>query len=280
MSLLSKQIGVWDNASKKADKQQKENAYGEIQTCFMSDSSFHQCYQKGTLKIYEHGSFACNNDITGASDLDMHVAFKSADIPNLKKYLQELLVKKYGKNNVKRNNLTLTVKGHANRVSTDILPCRSRKNESKVTAYSDKNSTEIDFFPKEDKDNINRLDAECNHNYSKMVRAYKGLKHEMVLAGCKGIPSFIIECLLYNVPEHLYKNENYPGLMVEERNLKMFLDIKATLFSDQLKDYESGQKWREINGYKSLFHDKNHFNLIREFFVNVNFYIKESYELQ
>lgn len=95
--------------------------------------------------------------------------------------------------------------------------------------------------------------------------------------GYESIPSFMIKCLLYNIPEHLFNNETYEGYDTETKYLKMFLDIKATIFSQQLKDWETGCRFLEINGEKDLFINKKQFTKTREFFENINLFLKKQY---
>lgn len=273
---LSKQIGLWDNASNIADQQQRDNAYGEVKRCLNSDSELLKLINKKEVQIYEHGSFDRNSDVTGASDLDMHVAWQNGDILKLKDYIENLLAKQFGRGNVERKSLTIKVKGHGNRMTTDILPCKFI-DDSKVVGYSEQIKREIDFYPNQDVSGKNALDGKTANNYSRMVRSFKGLKHEMHKSGIVVIPSFMIECLLYNISESIYLNSSYAGMPQEQKYLKMFVDTKNAIFSQQLKSWEEGKQWLEINGKKPLFFNEGHFNRVVEFFSKISPYIKNKY---
>lgn len=276
---LSKQIGLWDNASDNADKQQRNNAYGEIKRCLNSDPELQKLIYKKELKIYEHGSFDRNSDITGASDLDMHIACQNGNVLNLKNYIENLLIKQFGRKNIERKSLTLKVLGHGNRTTTDILPCKFLKGD-KVTGYSEQINKEIDFFPNQDVNNKNELDGKTDSNYTRIVRSCKGLKYEMYHSGISVVPSFNIECLFFNVSEKIYYNSNpaYQGLTEEEKYMKMFIDVKNAVFSQQLKSWEDGKDFLEINGIKKLFHNEEHYDIVRTFFLTISPYIKKHYD--
>jgi hypothetical protein len=273
---LSKQIGVWDNASNQADKQQIKNAFGEIKRCLLSNAEINNYNSRGELKIYEHGSFVCNSSIKQASDLDMHVALARANFPAWKDTVERVLVGTFGRKSVKRKKVAITVIGHENRADTDVLPCGFYDNQNGVVAYSDAQNRKVKYFPKEDKSGIREMDVDTDNDYSKMVRVYKGCKQEMIQDGIDGIASFMIECLLYNLPNSLFVYDNYEGT-TEDIYLKMFIDSKNALFSAQLNTWEKAQAYYEINGEKPLYQNENHFNRTREFFENMNAYIRKNY---
>lgn len=281
---LSKQIGLWDNATKKSENQQIKNSIGEIERCFNKDSYLKKLIDENKLEINIRGSFSKRTDITQASDLDLHLVFsKEFDLKKKKNYVENTLKKYFGGEYVERKNLVITIEKNDNRVTTDILICKKTDDNHEIKALDDNNGEFVLFYPEIDEDNINKLNATCNDLYSKMVRAFKGLKNEIYEAKSSSIyiTSSMIECLLYNVNHSLYKDmDKYEKEQCEEQKYrKMFVDVKNTLFSAQLANYSTSKDYYEINGKKYLFKDENDWEDARNFFNNVNSYLSENYEI-
>lgn len=279
---LSKQIGLWDNAQNSSEQQQTKNSIGEIRNCLNKDSELQRLINNGKLLLKVRGSIAKSTNVTEASDLDLHLIFsKEYNLKERKDYVYDVLKKGFGNNNVTRKDLAISVKPNINRVPTDILVCKV-VDDDRVDALSDTTKKEVPFYPKIDEKNINQLNAGCANNYSKMVRTYKGLKNEMFKRKTNShyITSFMIECLIYNVNHTLFDLARY----INERNnefkyKKMFLDIKATIFSVQLNDFEKAYEYLEINGKKKLFEDEKHWQSVKDFFLDVNDYLREEYDV-
>ncbi|RJX23866.1 MAG: hypothetical protein C4537_07780 [Acholeplasma sp.] len=279
---LSKQVGLWDNAQNNSELQQTENSIGEIKRCLNKDSELQKMINNGKLLLKVRGSVAKSTNVTEASDLDLHLIFsKDYKLKECKDYVHDVLIKGFGNNDVTRKDLAISVKPSINRVSTDILVCKV-VDDDRVDALSDTTKKEVPFYPTIDEKNINQLNAGCANNYSKMVRTYKGLKNEMFKSKKYNhyITSFMIECLIYNVNHTLFDIARY----INEKNnelkyKKMFLDIKATIFSVQLNDFIKADEYREINGKKKLFENKKHWETVKDFFLDVNDYLREEYDV-
>jgi predicted nucleotidyltransferase len=81
--------------------------------------------------------------------------------------------------------------------------------------------------------------------YKRMVRIIKRLENELVDAKVMDdLPSFFMECLVYNVPNEYFKNRNYKD------------DLRAVLASifNASKQSEKCKDWLEASERKYLFH--------------------------
>lgn len=78
-----------------------------------------------------------------------------------------------------------------------------------------------------------------------MVRALKSLETQLVTEGHlkDELPSFLIECLVYNVPDDDFNHKTY---MAEMRA------VLASIFNATLSD-ERCKEWLEVNWRKYLF---------------------------
>ncbi len=78
-----------------------------------------------------------------------------------------------------------------------------------------------------------------------MVRALKRLENDLVQADLlKELPSFLMECLVYNVPNERVNNTTYVADMRA---------VLAQIFNATKSDYDC-QDWLEVSERKYLFH--------------------------
>lgn len=282
MEQLSKKIGYWDNAQNNSEIQQRNNTIGEIKRCLNMDSNLLRIKNQGNLEYSVRGSISKGNDTTLSSDLDLHVIFSNNyELSDCKDYVYKILRNHFGSSNVIKNRITFSLLANINRIKADIL-VGVREDDKKINALNSSGEV-VPFYPDIDESNVARINSEYRNNYSKLVRTYKGLKHEMEnnnYLSCNKVPSFIIECLLYNCKESLYDIDNYESEVGNESKYrKMFMDLKACIFSAQLASYDLGKEYLEINGRKVLFRSETIWNNIRTFLEDINAYLKENYKV-
>lgn len=284
MEPLSKKIGVWDNAQKNSEIQQRENTIGEMKRCINKNTYLQSLRNKNELEFKIRGSISKGNDVTENSDLDLHIIVsKRHNLMQMKNTVYNQLKTCFGKKNVIRNDVTFSIMANINRIKTDVLVA-IRHDEKMIYGLHDSNGKKVEFYPDVDEKNINTLNSQYNHNYSKMVRTYKGLKHEMSKQGyaksSNRVTSFMIECLLYNCKHTLFDINKYSDCENNEQKYrKMFLDLKSAIFSSQLASYEASKKHSEINGEKKLFTKKKYWETTRRFFEDLNKHLKSNYDV-
>ncbi|MGH7616006.1 MAG: nucleotidyltransferase domain-containing protein [Gemmatimonadaceae bacterium] len=102
-------------------------------------------------------------------------------------------------------------------------------------------------FPDQHYDNGCAKNVSTGYAFKRLVRIVKRLRNEMADAGAaaaKPVPSYLMECLLWNVPDEHY------------RNARFFEDVRDALLYlyDQLNAADGSlQDWLEVNGIKYLF---------------------------
>jgi len=103
-------------------------------------------------------------------------------------------------------------------------------------------------YPAQQKANGNDKNSRTNKRYKRMVRALKKLQTLLVDEGVLSaeLPSYLIECLVYNVP---------PGAFGHDAYLSDMRDVLAAIFNSTL---ESGNwnDWEEVNGLNYLYRGK------------------------
>jgi hypothetical protein len=91
----------------------------------------------------------------------------------------------------------------------------------------------------------NEKNARTGKRYKRMVRALKRLQTRLVDQGelSKALPSYLIECLVYNVPDDGFNHTTY---------LADMRYVLATIFNET-KDDGDWESWEEVHGLHYLF---------------------------
>jgi hypothetical protein len=112
--------------------------------------------------------------------------------------------------------------------------------------YSD-SGREVINWPEQHYSNGVAKNSRTGNRFKSIVRALKNLRFEMEEKGlpeAKPISSYLLECIVYNVPDHLFEGDSY------SKNLR---DSVAVCFTATKPDGDC-HTWTEINGMKYLFH--------------------------
>lgn len=234
-------------------------------------------------KVYAKGSYANNTNVRLDYDVDIAVECtefqyhdvspgatdKKAEIdaqfhPYAKDYglrafkddIEAALVDFYGRSAVQRGNLALRVREKKTTLPADVVPCCTFKYVTNIDGRGNLTSvcgtrlrpdkgTDVTNWPQQQLENGIKKNNATNHRYKFMVRALKRLETELVKEGLlkDELPSFLIECLVYNVPDDSFNHTTY---MDEMRA------VLANIFNATLSD-EKCKEWVEVNWRKYLF---------------------------
>ena len=189
------------------------------------------------------------------SDADLHLVDVSpAELPKLrldsfKKDVHDALVAAFGAQAVTWSNKCLKVR-EGTSLPADVVPCRYYKRyDSASDAYEgieirpDKGSPIINW-PIQDDDDGTAKNSRTNLRYKRAVRGLKALENEMTDNGViQEVPSFLIECAVYNVPDASFAHaSNYRNC------LEALIVIR-----NAIQDESVYSRWEEVNGLKYLF---------------------------
>ena len=173
--------------------------------------------------------------------------------PQYRNDVQAALVAYLGDGAVKRGNKTFHLHENTYRVDADVVACfshrRYRSNGTYVTGtafYTDAGAKIINW-PDQNYDNGVAKNTATGKRFKSLVRIWKHLRDRMQSAGVKQasvIPSYLIECLLWNVPSDLFGHKTY------------LEDVRASIIHlyNETKEAEKCNKWGEINELFYLFH--------------------------
>ena len=172
--------------------------------------------------------------------------------PQFKDEVEEALVNEFGRKSVYRGNKAFDIKANTHRVDADVAPFFEHRRYSKngrfisgVQLLSD-NGGKVVNWPEQHYDNGVSKNSECNKRYKRSVRILKKLCNEMEenkVFQAYFIPGFLIECLVWNVPNKYFGQDSY------------YLDVKnvlAYLFNNTRTD-KNCSEWGEVSELKYLF---------------------------
>lgn len=129
------------------------------------------------------------------------------------------------------------------------------------TAFLTDSGKRIFNFPEQNYQNGVAKNEQTSRRFKPIVRILKCLKNEMADNGNRGaadIPSYLIECLVWDVPNDGFGHYDYSS------------DVRYTigyLYNETL-DFQRCKEWVEINGIKYLFHSSQPWN-----FTKVNHFL-------
>lgn len=179
--------------------------------------------------------------------------------------VQVALEAKFGKTGVKRGDKAFDVHANSYRVDADVVPAFAyrlyKKKEynfllgAQVPSYVEPQGTRfisdsggaIANWPEQHYSNGVEKNKRTGGRFKFVVRAVKRLKFYLVSKGVRAadpVASYLIECLLYNVPDSVFGGESYKD------NVQNAL---LTCFSATQTD-EACARWLEVNENKFLFH--------------------------
>jgi len=179
--------------------------------------------------------------------------------------VQLALQRKFGTTGMSRGNKAFDIHENTYRVDADVVCAFAYRLYLKRTLnpltgtytldyvlppgtkfYSDTGS-EVTNWPEQQYSNGVAKNTRTGNKFKSIVRAVKSLKYEMDEKGilaAKAIPSFLIECLIYNISDDIFKHDSY---------VKIVRDCIAICFT-ATRPEGACQKWMEVNGIKYLFH--------------------------
>lgn len=231
------------------------------------------------FEVFAQGSYSNNTNIKSDSDVDVCVLCLDnffADYPNGKAmgdynhvpgslkyddyygYVYNALIDKFGIKNIKPGKKSIKIDSNTYHVNSDVVPafllkdyeiCNSSNSEEYVEGIryiSQITGEKITNYPKIHYKNGVNKNKNTQYRYKSVVRILKIIKNDMSDYYSKkyeNVSSFLLECLLFNVPNELY-------LYDQSLNERMKGCIKY-IYNNV------NEKWTEVNGILYLF-NKQH----------------------
>lgn len=227
--------------------------------------------------IFGQGSYANDTNVKINSDIDINVCLSDTifiQIPEGKKQedfgysdsdykfseykdaVERALVKKFGRKDVVRNDKCITVLANANRVEADVVPTfkYNRHDDNGEKAIGTKFITDEGYpvinYPLQHIENGKLKNSQTQRRFKRLARIFKRLRYKMIedkIPVSDNVTSFLIECLLWNVPNKIFND--YDTWTERFKQSIIFLYNKT-------KEDKDCKEWGEVSELLYLFHSR------------------------
>ena len=263
---------AWSKPASDSEEERYQRTERMIRAAFKSLEAF----SGRSYTVFTQGSYRNNTNVRLESDVDIvvrsnDVRFSNRDAlpagttdadlglgpapyhyPQFKDDVQAALVASFGARAVDRGNKAIRVRASSARVNADVVAAfehrRYRSDRSYLSGiefHSDTGEPVINWPDQHYASGVSKNSA-TNRRFKAIVRILKRLRNRMATEGIEvaiPIPSFLIECLVWNVPAGSFGHTTYTA---DVRS------ILATTFNATLTDAACSE-WLEVSRLKYLF---------------------------
>lgn len=265
---------TWGSAPSATEREKCDNAERAIRKAIDASAKL----SAKTIEVFAQGSYANRTNVRQDSDVDICVLYKDAFFPDysmsqglngpllgftdapypyteFKNDVEAALKSYFGAGSVTRGKKAFDVHANTYRVDADVVPCFEHRRymgtveshwyNSGTQLFPDNGGKIINWPRQNYRNGVSKNDA-TGRRFKAVVRILKRLRNEMVENGHKvaePIPSYLIECLVWNVPNEGFGHDTYSA------------DVRyalAHLWNETRSD-EACKEWGEINELKYLF---------------------------
>ena len=264
-----------------------ENSERMVRDAINSDEKL----KNKSKEIFGQGSYANNTNVRLNSDIDINVCYTGGffytlpkektkeefGLTNTETYtyiefkddVEQALVDKFGRSDVKRNDKCITIVANSTRIEADVVPTWNFRRYSKDDKYvlgtkffSDKGKGTVNY-PKQHIENGISKNSNTYRRFKRLTRLHRKLRYKMIDDGenvSDNITSFLLECLVWNVPNWII-NDN--DSWTERLKQSIIYIYKQTKDEDTCKEWGEvsellylfvGRKWtyKDVNSYMVL----------------------------
>lgn len=295
MKYAEETLKSWTSPLSQTEEQRVENTVQMIKKAVTSYDKLSDY----TMEIFAQGSYANNTNVRQNSDVDICVMLTSTVFCNYvdgmtdkdygytaglityadyKSYIVEALKEKFGYDVVSVGNKSVNIKSNSYHVNADVVPTFQYRDFKIINStdpakyvegvkYFAKDGTTIINYPKDHISNGKRKNNYTNYEYKKIVRIMKHIRNAMVDEGIANgdiITSFLIECLVWNVPNDKIMGGNTWTGTVQNAISYLWNAINNSKHkewgevSERLYLFHSGRKWTVENAKEFLYNMYNY----------------------
>ena len=233
-----------------------------------------------TIEVFAQGSYRNGTNVRLDSDVDICVrcmepfftdfsmadGFTKEDVgltgssytyQQFKDHVEQALVTKFGPSVITRGNKAFDVHANTYRVDADVVACFEHRRYTKRlangsfyylsgTEFRPDRGGGVINWPHQHYENGVAKNKATGNRFKFITRVLKRLRNEIADQGVTAavpIPSYLVECLVWNVPNEGFQSEEYA------QNVRYVL---AHTFNGTLSD-DKCREWGEVNELKYLF---------------------------
>jgi hypothetical protein len=263
----------WRYPPSDSEETKLANAQRMVREALSADSKL----RKLTIEVFGQGSYANDTNVKLNSDIDINVRYMDAyyyelptnktlndfgqiDSPSAYTYAQykndveQALVNHFGRDCIVRNDKCITVKANTYRVEADVVPTweyrRYYENgnfSSGTKFFSDKGSNIINF-PLQHIENGKSKNSLTQKRFKRLTRIYRTTRYRMIderVGVSDNITSFLLECLVWNVPDSILNNNNTWTDRLKQSIIHLY---------EKTNSQETCKEWGEVSELFYLFH--------------------------
>ncbi len=278
-------LNIWRYPASDTEESKLNNAEKMVKDAIADSAEL----SRKNIEVFGQGSYANDTNIKINSDIDINVCLNDTifiSLPDGKKQedfgysdseytfskykdaIEAALVKKFGRDDVKRNNKCITVVANTYRVEADVVPTFkfNRHDTDGGKAIGAKFITDdgipVVNYPIQHIENGKSKNALTQRRFKRLTRIFKRLRYKMIedkLPVNENITSFLIECLLWNVPNQIFNdyetwNDRLKHSIIylyentkEDKNCKEWGEVSELLYL-----FPSSRKWSREDVNKFL----------------------------
>lgn len=260
----------WTKPPSETEEAQLANSERMVKEAINSE----EILKKLNTTTFGQGSYANDTNVNAKSDIDINVRLSDTIFIQLppdkkqedfgysdstytfqdyKKAVFNALVNKFGKSDVEWKDKCLTVKGNSYRTVTDVVPTFKLKRHDSSTSMvegtrfiSDGGKT-ITNFPLQHIENGKKKNANTGKGFKRLTRIHKRLRYKMIddkINVSDNITSFLLECLMWNLPNHIYNNNTTWTEILKQSIIYLY---------EQTKEESTCKEWGEVSELLYLF---------------------------
>lgn len=240
-----------------------------------------------TTNIFGQGSYANDTNVKNNSDVDINVRLDDTIFVKLpdgktdkdfgysdssytfsayRKDVLDAMIDYFGSSFVIDNDKCITIVPNSTRIETDVVPTfkfvRYDSETSKVegTKFITKTGKHVINYPLQHIENGKRKNNETQKRFKRLTRIYRRIRYKMIDDGLPvndNITSFLLECLVWNVPNRIFNDHDTWTDRLKESIRFIY---KKTENPEDCKDWGEvsellylfvGRKWsqKDVNDY-------------------------------
>lgn len=263
-------FATWAQPPSQSEQDRCENAARAIREAIAADSALN----RRDISVFVQGSYRNNVNVRHESDIDIGVLCRDTfyfDLPSgvtreqfglntpatyeysqFKNEIGRALVNRFGPTSVRRGDKAFDVHANSYRVEADVAPffefrryLQDGGRHEGVQLVSDRGQVVVNWPEQHYRNGVSKNEA-TRRSFKGCVRILKRLALLMAEAGAvqeDRWPSFLIECLCYNVPNVAYGEPTW------RRTIR---EVIASIFNGTLDDQRCAD-WLEVSELKWLF---------------------------
>ena len=264
-------LNNWRKPPSNSEADKLTNAERMLKDCINDDDTLKHM----NIRIFGQGSYANDTNVRLNSDIDINVQYVDGfyyDLPSgatasdfglnnpipysahaFKNHVQNALFDKF-ESDVKRKNKCIVIEGNSYRVGADVVPTWQYKRYSNdktfvegICFFADSGEKVINF-PIQHIENGKLKNSQTQRRFKRLTRIFKRIKAKMIEDGKsvnQNITSFLLECLVWNVPDWIFNGYD----TWTDRLKKSIVFLYGNTEEEQ--DYKD---WNEVSGLLPLFH--------------------------